>query len=124
MAPPWTALVCEVCVQPGAPRPVRSRLQPGQLHAPVRAPERGLALVTLQHPAQTHKDWGQDYQSLPDDHIPVCRGRYSGKAVPVHAVENSPFGEGMRESARLETVKDGNGKQGGFKCGTTVSRQR
>jgi hypothetical protein len=30
----------------------------------------------------------------------------------------------MREGTGLEFVKDGNGKQGGFKCGTTVSRQQ
>jgi hypothetical protein len=30
----------------------------------------------------------------------------------------------MRESARLEPLKGGNRKQGGFKCGTIVSRQR
>jgi hypothetical protein len=40
------------------------------------------------------------------------------------AIENPPPGQGMRESARLELVKDGNRKQSGFKCGTTVSRQR
>ena len=38
----------------------------------------------------------------------------------VYAIENLPPGEGMRESTHLELVKDGNIKQGGFKCGMTV----
>ncbi len=41
-----------------------------------------------------------------------------------YAIENPPPGEGMRESACLKPVKDGNRKQGRFKYGTTVSRQR
>src|SRR5450759_5139240 len=101
------ALLCEVCVQPGAPGPVRAGLQPRQLHAPLRASERGVTLVSLKHPAQTHKDWGQDYQSLPDDHISDGGGCGTREAVPVDAIENPPPGEGLRESARLEPVKDG-----------------
>jgi len=44
------------------------------------------------------------------------------KLFLLDAVENSPPGQGMRESARLEPVKDGDRKQGGIICGTTVSR--
>ena len=49
----------------------------------------------------------------------MCRGRCSGKAVPVHAVENSPPGQGLRESTGLELMKEIE-KQGGFKRGITV----
>jgi len=38
--------------------------------------------------------------------------------------ENSPPGKGIREGAGLESVKEGDRKQGGFKCGTTVPGQR
>src|SRR5450759_147142 len=117
-------IVRSLRLQPGAPRPVRSRLQPRQFHAPLRPPERGVTLVAFEHTAQAHKDWGQDYQSLQDDHISDGGGGCSGKAVPVDAIENSPPGQGMRESARLEPVKDGDRKQGGFKCGTTVPGRR
>jgi len=93
-----------VFLQPGAPRAVRAGLQPRELPAPVRAPERGLPLVTYQHPVEAHKDWSQDYQSLQDDRFPDGGGGGTGEAVPVDAFSNSPPGEGMRESARLEPV--------------------
>src|SRR5659263_405108 len=99
------ALVRSLRLQPGAPRPVRSRLQPRQFHAPLRPPERGVTLVAFEHTAQAHKDWGQDYQSLQDDHISDGGGGYSGKAVPVDAIENPQTGQGMREGARPEPVK-------------------
>ena len=93
-----------VFLQPGTSRPIRPGVQSRQLHAPVRSPERGLALVAYQHPAQAHKDWGQDYQSLQDDRIPDGGSGGIRKAVPVDAIENSPPGEGMREGACLESV--------------------
>src|SRR5659263_744004 len=101
-----------VFLQPGAPGRVRSRLQPGQLHAPLRSPERGVTLVAIQHTTQADKDWSQDSLPLQDDHISDGGGGCSGKAVPVDAIENSSPGEGLRESARLEPVKDGDRKQG------------
>lgn len=39
------------------------------------------------------------------------------------ALTNPPSGEGIRQGACLEFVKDGDGKQGGFTCGTTVTQQ-
>jgi hypothetical protein len=59
------------------------------------------------------------YRRLPDG-----RGGGTREAVPVHAVENPSPGQGLRESARLEPLKGGNRKQGGFKCGTTVPGRR
>src|SRR5450759_5065742 len=118
------ALVCEVCVQPGAPCPVCAGVQSGQLHTPLRAPERGVTLVALEHPAQAHKDWSQNSLPLKDERVTDGLGGGTGKAVPVDAIENSPPGEGEHEGAGLGSVKDGNGKQGGFTCGITVSRQR
>src|SRR5450759_1977106 len=114
------ALLLSVFLQPGEARAVRAGLQPGQLPAPLRSPEGCVSLVALQHPAEAHKDRRQDYQSLQDDRLSDGGGGCSGKAVPVDAVENSPPGEGLRESARLEPVKDRNGKQGGITCGMTV----
>ena len=66
----------------------------------------------------------QDSLSLQDDHLPDGRGGGIRKAVPDDAVENPPHGECMREGTGLEIVKDGIRKQGGFKCGMTISRQR
>ena len=99
-------------------------LQSRQLHAPLRAPERGLTLIAIQHPVEAPEDWSQDYQSLQDGNLPDGGGCGTREAVPVDAIENPSSGEGMRESACLAPVKDGNGKQGGFKRGTSVSRQR
>src|SRR5450759_1021385 len=98
------ALVCEVCVQPGAPGPVRAGLQPRQLHAPLRSSKRGFSLVSLQHPVEADKDWSQDSLPLQDDRLPDGRGGGIRKAVPVHAIENPSLGQGMRETARLEPV--------------------
>jgi len=106
------ALLHEVHIQPGPSRAVRVGVQPRQFHAPLRPPERGLALVAIQHPAQAPEDRGQDYQSLQDDHISDGGGCGTREAVPVDAIQNSPPGEGMRESTRLEPVKDGDGKAG------------
>jgi len=116
--------VCEVCVQPGEARPVRAGVQPWQLPAPLRAPERGLALVAFEHTTQAHKDWGQDYQSLQDDVFQMAEVAVPEKLFLLDAIENSPPGQGLREGTHLESVKDGDRKQGGFKCGTTVSQQR
>jgi len=118
------ALVCEVCVQPGAPGPVRAGVKPWQLPAPLRSSKRGVTLVFLKHSAKAHKDWGQDSLPLQDDRISDGGGRCSGKAVPVDALKNSSPGEGMRESARPESVKDEGMKNDKSTCGTTVSRQR
>ena len=85
-------------------------------------PERGLTLVSIQHPAKAREDRGQDYQSLQDDRIPDGGSGDIRKAVPVDAIENSPPGEGMRESARLELVKDEGMKNDNATCGITVSR--
>ena len=37
-------------------------------------PERGLTLVSIQHPAKAHKDWSQDSLPLQDDRLPDGRG--------------------------------------------------
>ena len=72
-----------------------------------------VTLVPNQHPAKAHKDWSQDSLPLQDDRLPDGGGRCSGKAVPVDAIENSPPGQGLRESTHLEFMKDGNRNQGG-----------
>ena len=59
-------------------------------------PKRSISLVALQYPVEAHKDWSQDYFPLQDDWIPVCRGRCSGKAVPVDTLQDTSPGEGMR----------------------------
>ena len=46
-------------------------------------------------------------------HLPDGGGCGTREAVPVDAIENPSPGEGMRESARLELVKDGERKQVG-----------
>ena len=45
------------------------------------------------------------------------------KLFLLDAAPNSPPGPGLREGVRLALAKDGDRKQGGFKCGMTVSRQ-
>jgi len=44
------------------------------------------------------------------------------KLFLLHAIEHPSPGQGLRESASLEPLKGGSRKQGGFRCGTTVSR--
>ena len=95
-----------VLIKPGPPGPVRAGVQPGQLHAPLRPPERGVPLVAFEHTAQAGEDWRQDYQSLQDDCFPVRRGGGTREAVQDDAVENPPSGESMRKGAGLELVND------------------
>jgi hypothetical protein len=118
------AVLRSFLLQPGAPGPVRAGVQPGELHAPVRAPRSGGPLVGYQHLAEAREDRCKDSLPLQDDDIPDGGGRCPGEAVPVDAFQDPPPRNGLSEGSRLEFVKDGGRKEGRLTCGITVPGQR